>query len=124
MTGKSILVVEDNMDTYELVKYVLERQGHHTFLAMNGRDGLHAAIKQKPDLIIMDLAMPLMDGWTAIERIKQETVTKDITVIALTALTLPTDRKRAFDAGVSEYITKPMDVREFIQTVEGCLGRL
>jgi two-component system cell cycle response regulator DivK len=124
MTGKSILVVEDNMDTYELVKYVLERQGHHTFLAMNGRDGLNAAIKQKPDLIIMDLAMPLMDGWTAIERIKQEVVTKDITVIALTALTLPADRKRAFDAGASEYITKPMDVREFVQTVEGCLGRL
>lgn len=62
MSGKNILVVEDNMDTYQLVKFVLEKKGHTTFLAMNGSEGVNAAIKQKPDLIIMDLAMPVMDG--------------------------------------------------------------
>ena len=65
MNKKRVLVVEDNMDTYELVRFILEKNGYETFLAMNGRDGVNAAIKQKPDLIIMDLSMPEMDGWTA-----------------------------------------------------------
>ena len=124
MTGKSILVVEDNMDTYELVKFVLEKRGHATFLAMNGRDGINAAMKQQPDLIIMDLSMPIMDGWVATEEIKLEPRTKDIKIIALTAHALPDDRKRAFDAGVSEYITKPMDLEEFVEIIEEWLGKV
>lgn len=124
MSGKHILVVEDNMDTYELVKFVLEKKGHYTFLAMNGREGVNAAIKQKPDLIIMDLSMPMMDGWIATEKIKLEPTTKDITIIALTAHALPEDRKRAFEAGCNEYITKPMDLEEFVETVEEWLGKL
>jgi two-component system cell cycle response regulator DivK len=124
MSGKSILVVEDNMDTYELVKFVLETKGHSTFLAMNGREGVNAAIKQKPDLIIMDLAMPMMDGWVATETLKQNPLVKDIAIIALTAHALPDDRKRALDAGVNEYITKPMNIREFVEIVEQWLGRV
>jgi two-component system, cell cycle response regulator DivK len=124
MSGKSILVVEDNMDTYELVKFVLEKKGHATFLAMNGREGVNAAIKQKPDLIIMDLSMPMMDGWIATEKLKQNPLVKDIAIIALTAHALPDDRKRAFDAGVSEYITKPMDLEEFVEIIEEWLGRV
>jgi len=124
MSGKSILVVEDNMDTYELVKFVLEKKGHATFLAMNGREGVNAAIKQKPDLIIMDLSMPMMDGWIATEKLKQNPLVKDIAIIALTAHALPDDRKRAFDAGVSEYITKPMDLEEFVTIIEEWLGRV
>ena len=118
MSGKRILVIEDNMDSYELVKFVLEKKGHETFLAMNGREGVNAAIKQKPDLIIMDLAMPLMDGWIATEKIKQDPTTRDIPIIALTAHVLPADRARAFDAGASEYITKPINLRELAGIVE------
>ncbi len=124
MSGKSILVVEDNMDTYELVKFVLEKKGHATFLAMNGREGVNAAIKQKPDLIIMDLSMPMMDGWVATEKLKQNPLVKDIAIIALTAHALPDDRRRAFDAGVNEYITKPMDLEEFVEIIEQWLGRV
>jgi two-component system cell cycle response regulator DivK len=124
MSGKSILVVEDNMDTYELVKFVLEKKGHATFLAMNGREGVNAAIKQRPDLIIMDLAMPMMDGWIATETLKQNPLVKDIAIIALTAHALPDDRKRAFDAGINEYITKPMDIRKFLEIIEQWLGRV
>ncbi|MCC7117485.1 MAG: response regulator [Anaerolineales bacterium] len=123
MNGKSILVVEDNMDTYELVKFVLEKKGHQTFLAMNGRDGVNAALKQRPDLIIMDLSMPLMDGWNATQKIKQDPLTRQITIIALTAHALPEDRRRAFEAGVSEYITKPMDLEEFMETIEVWLNK-
>ncbi|MBL8077883.1 MAG: response regulator [Anaerolineales bacterium] len=124
MSGKRILVVEDNMDSYQLVKFVLEKKGHETFLAMNGRDGFNAAIKQKPDLIIMDLAMPMMDGWIATEKLKAEPATKNITIVALTAHALPADRMRAMDAGCSEYITKPINLQQFMEIMEHWLGRV
>lgn len=112
-----ILIVEDNMDTYELVRFILEKNGFETFLAMNGRDGVNAANKQRPDLIIMDLSMPEMDGWTAMRLIKENLATSSIPMIALTAHALPSDRKRAFDAGCDEYITKPMDLIDLLETV-------
>ncbi|MBL8062125.1 MAG: response regulator [Anaerolineales bacterium] len=118
-----ILIVEDNMDTYELVRFILEKNGYETFLAMNGRDGVNAAFKQMPDLIIMDLAMPEMDGWTATRLIKGNTQTTAIPLIALTAHALPGDRQRAFDAGCDEYITKPMDLLELLESVNGWINK-
>lgn len=117
MSAGRILIVEDNMDTYELVRFILEKNGFETLLAMNGRDGVNAASKQRPDLIIMDLSMPEMDGWTATRLIKGNHVTSDIPLIALTAHALPSDRKRAFDAGCDEYISKPMDLLDLLETV-------
>ncbi|MBV6392343.1 MAG: Polar-differentiation response regulator DivK [Anaerolineales bacterium] len=117
MSAGRILIVEDNMDTYELVRFILEKNGYETFLAMNGRDGVNAANKQNPDLIIMDLSMPEMDGWTATRLIKGNAATSAIPLIALTAHALPSDRKRAFDAGCDEYITKPMDLLDLLETV-------
>lgn len=106
------------MDTYELVRFILEKNGYVTFLAMNGRDGVNAASKQRPDLIIMDLQMPEMDGWTATRLIKGNTSTSKIPLIALTAHALPGDRQRAIDSGCDEYITKPMDLIELVETVD------
>ncbi|MFM8370592.1 MAG: response regulator [Chloroflexota bacterium] len=117
MSAGRILIVEDNMDTYELVRFILEKNGYETLLAMNGRDGVNAATKQLPDLIIMDLSMPEMDGWTAMRMIKGNESTSSIPMIALTAHALPSDRKRAFDAGCDEYITKPMDLIDLLETV-------
>jgi len=117
MSRKRILIVEDNMDTYELVHFILEKNDYDTFLAVNGRDGFNAAIKQKPDLIIMDMSMPEMDGWTATGLIKKDPKTSSIPLIALTAHALPGDRQRAMDAGCDEYITKPMDLGELVETV-------
>jgi two-component system cell cycle response regulator DivK len=117
MTKGRILVVEDNIDTYELVRFILEKNGYITFLAMNGRDGVNAARKQTPDLIIMDLSMPEMDGWTATGLIKQDEKTSKIPLIVVTAHALPGDRKRALDVGCNEYITKPMDLLDLVDTV-------
>jgi CheY-like chemotaxis protein len=117
MNKKRVLVVEDNIDTYELVRFVLEKNGYETFLAMNGRDGVNAAQKQTPDLIIMDMSMPEMDGWTATSLIKQDARISKIPLIAVTAHALPNDRKRAMEAGCDEYITKPMDLLDFVETV-------
>jgi len=118
MSKRRILVVEDNMDTYELVHFILEKNGFETFLASNGRDGVNAALKQRPDLIIMDMSMPEMDGWTATGLIKKEEQTKAIPVIAVTAHALPGDRQRAMDAGCDEYITKPMDLDELVEVIK------
>jgi CheY-like chemotaxis protein len=114
----SILVVEDNMDNYELVRFVLERAGYDVFLAVNGRDGVDAARLQKPDLILMDLGMPEMDGWMATELIKSDAETKSIPLIAITAHTLPRDRFRALQAGCDGYVSKPIHVESFLQLVD------
>ncbi len=112
------------MDTYELVRFILEKNGYDTFLAMNGRDGVNAATKQMPDLIIMDLSMPEMDGWTAMSLIKGDARTSSIPMVALTAHVLPADRQRAMDAGCDEYITKPMDLLDLVESVEYWLSKV
>ncbi len=117
MSKGSVLIVEDNMDTYELVNFILQKDGFDTFLAVNGRDGVDAAIKQKPDLIIMDLSMPEMDGWAATSLIKKNPTVKSTPVIVLTAHALPGDRQRAMDAGCDQYITKPMDLGELVEVI-------
>lgn len=109
MSKGNILVIEDNMDNYELIRFYVERDGYDTFVALTGPEGVQAAIKQKPDLILVDLALPIMDGWDVTRRIKEDPRTTHIPMIAVTARTLPVDRKRALEAGCDEYIPKPID---------------
>lgn len=123
MSKGRILIVEDNMDNYELVRFVLERAGYDVFLAMNGRDGVAAARLQKPDLILTDLTMPEMDGWAAAEKLKADEITRSIPLYALSAHTLPSDRKRALEAGCDGYISKPIHMAGFLDVVERALGR-
>jgi len=118
------LIVEDNMDNYELVRFVLERAGYDVFLAVNGRDGVDAARLQKPDLILMDLGMPEMDGWTASQKLKSDEATKSIPLYALTAHTLPQDRKRAMQAGCDGYVSKPIHVQSFLDIINGTFEKI
>lgn len=117
MSKGRILVVEDNMDNYELVRFVLERAGYDVFLAVNGRDGVDAARLQKPDLILMDLGMPEMDGWMASQKLKSDEATKSIPLYALSAHTLPSERKRALQAGCDGYVSKPIHVQSFLNLI-------
>jgi two-component system, cell cycle response regulator DivK len=112
-----VLIVEDNVDNFELVRFLLERAGYHVLSAANGLEGLDAAKRERPDLILMDLSMPEMDGWNATSHLKADEVTRDIPVLALTAHTLPGDRKRAIDAGCDGYISKPIKVASFDKLV-------
>ena len=121
MSKGRILIVEDNMDNYELVRFVLERAEYDVFLAVNGRDGVDAARAQKPDLILMDLGMPEMDGWIATEKLKSDDATKSIPLYALTAHTLPHDRKKAIDAGCDGFVPKPIHMKNFVDVVEQAL---
>jgi len=118
MNKGRILIVEDNMDNYELVRFILERAGYDVFLAVNGRDGVDAARFQKPDLILMDLGLPEMDGWLAAEKLKADETTKFIPLYALTAHTLPMERKRALQAGCDGYVSKPIHVQSFLALIE------
>jgi CheY-like chemotaxis protein len=123
MGKKRILIVEDNMDNYELVRLLLERAGYDVFLAVNGRDGVDAARYQKPDLILMDLGLPEMDGWEASEKLKSDAATKNIPLFAITAHTLPRDRFRAMQAGCDGFFTKPLHVDSFLETIEAAFER-
>lgn len=109
------------MDNYQLVRFVLERAGYDVFLAVNGRDGVDAARAQKPDLILMDLGMPEMDGWKAAETLKSDEGTREIPLYALTAHTLPHERRRALDAGCDGYLSKPIHMKGFLNLVEEAL---
>jgi CheY-like chemotaxis protein len=124
MSKGRILIVEDNMDNYELVRFVLERAGYDVFLAVNGRDGVDAARLQKPDLILMDLGMPEMDGWTASQKLKSDEATKSIPLYALTAHTLPQDRKRAMQAGCDGYVSKPIHVQSFLDIINEAFEKI
>lgn len=123
MDKKKVLVVEDNMDNYELVRVILEHGGYDAFLAMNGREGVDAARLQKPDLILMDLGLPEMDGWNATQKIKSDAATKHIPLYAITAHALPRDRFRALQAGCDGYFTKPLHVENFLTEIKDIFGK-
>ncbi|HJR80631.1 MAG TPA: response regulator [Anaerolineales bacterium] len=124
MSKGRILIVEDNMDNYELVRFVLERAGYDVFLAVNGRDGVDAARLQKPDLILMDLGMPEMDGWQAAKKLKSTESTKSIPLFALSAYTLPNERQRALQAGCDGYLTKPIYVQGLLDVIHETFEKL
>ena len=117
MSKPRVLIVEDNVDNFELVRFLLERAGYQVFSAANGVEGVDAAKREQPDLVLMDLSMPEMDGWRATAQMKAEETTRHIPVLALTAHTLPGDRKRAIDAGCDGYISKPINVASFDKLV-------
>lgn len=116
-----ILVVEDNQMNLELVKDLLEASGYSVIPAKSGREALAVAIAEHPDLILMDIQLPEMDGLEATRLLKQNASTRDIKVIALTAHAMRGDEERAREAGCSGYIAKPINTREFVQTVAGYL---
>jgi CheY-like chemotaxis protein len=117
MTKPRVLIVEDNVDNFELVRFLLERAGYEVLSAANGVEGVDAAKREQPDLVLMDLSMPEMDGWKATAQMKAEATTRHIPVLALTAHTLPSERKRAIDAGCDGYISKPINVASFDKLV-------
>jgi CheY-like chemotaxis protein len=109
MQGKKILVVEDNEDTREILLYRLQSMGdYQVMLASNGREALEMATKSRPDLVIMDLKMPVMDGWEATKALRDTPWGKDLPVIALTAQAMERDEEKALSAGCSDYIAKPI----------------
>ena len=113
MTKNRVLLVEDNEDNFELVRFLLERAGFEVLAGHDGQEALEIARKELPNLILMDLSLPGIDGWTAARMLKDDPNTSHIPLMALTAHTLPGDRKRAMESGFDGYISKPIDVVNF-----------
>jgi CheY-like chemotaxis protein len=118
-----ILVIEDNEMNRDMLSRRLARKGYQVILATDGRHGISAARDEAPDLILMDMSLPEMDGWEAARHLKTDATTRRIPVIALTAHAMVSDRKRALDAGCDEYETKPIEFSRLLAKIQTMLGQ-
>ena len=109
-----ILYVEDNPDNVYMLTRRLKKKGFELIIAGDGQEGIDKAIEESPDLILMYLSLPTMDGWTATAEIKKIEEVKDIPIIALSAHAMPEHRDRAIKAGCSDYDTKPVDIKRLL----------
>jgi CheY-like chemotaxis protein len=118
-----ILIVEDNEGNLELIKVVLEMAGHDVIAVLSADEGLTAARNQPPDLVLMDMHLPGMDGYEATRLIKKDKNLKEIPVIAVTAITDRSDEAKLFRCGCDGFIAKPVDTRSLAAQVENFLAR-
>ncbi len=116
-----ILYVEDNDDNIYMLKQRLERKGFEVLVARDGRAGVEAAREHMPDLILLDLGLPVLDGWEVARLLKQDERTRAIPIIALSAHAMAGDRAAALEAGCNDYGTKPVDFRQLLEKMEALL---
>jgi CheY-like chemotaxis protein len=117
-----ILYIEDNEDNLYMLSNRLKRRGYEVVSAPDGERGIVAAKSEKPGLILMDLSLPVMDGWEATRRLKAESETRHIPVIALSAHSMAGDREKALAAGCDEYDTKPIELPRLIEKITALLA--
>ena len=121
--ARKILIVEDNENNRILLRDVLVFNGYTVLEACDGAAGVKMAREQRPDIILMDLHMPVMDGFTALRVLKEDPATKDLGIIAVTSLAMRGDKEKIIEAGFDDYIAKPVDTRQLPVTVENNLTR-
>ena len=114
----TILIVEDNDKNLKLVRDVLQYRGHKTLEAMTGSEGLRLAHQERPDLILMDIQLPDIDGISALRHLRADAVLANTAMIAISASVMPEDQQKIIASGFDAYITKPINVKQFIETVE------
>ena len=118
-----ILLVEDNEMNRDMLSRRLVRNGYEVFQAMDGQQGVNMALSERPDLILMDMSLPVIDGWEATRRLKANDATRRIPVIALTAHAMAGDREKAMEAGCDDYDTKPVEITRLVGKI-ACLLKL
>jgi two-component system, cell cycle response regulator DivK len=117
-----ILLVEDNEMNRDMLSRRLERRGYEVIIATDGLTGVEVAVNAKPDLVLMDMSLPVIDGWEATRRIRENPATAAIPIIALTAHAMAGDRKRAIDAGCDDYDTKPIELPGLLDKIARLTG--
>ena len=122
--GRVILIVEGDPRNLKLIRDLLQIRGYTTLEATDGKQGVDMARAKMPDLILMDIQMPVMDGLEATSILKADPVTKSITIVALTAFAMQGDREKCIEAGFNDYITKPLDTRTFMTKIKEYLEKL
>ena len=116
-----ILIVEDNEMNRDMLSRRLNRRGYEIVMAVDGEEGITAAKAENPDLILMDMSLPVIDGWEATRRLKAEPNTRRIPVIGLTAHAMAGDKQKVIDAGCDDYDTKPVELLRLLQKIEALL---
>ena len=117
-----ILLVEDNEMNRDMLSRRLQRKGFEVIIAADGQQGVAKASAESPDLILLDMSLPVMDGWEAARKIKGDPETRDIPIIALTAHAMAGDREKALEAGCDEYDTKPIELPRLLGKINLFLG--
>ncbi len=117
-----ILIVEDNEMNLDMLTRRLEKRGHEIIAATDGATGVDTALKTSPELILMDMSLPVMDGWEATRRLKASSETQGIPIIALTAHAVAGDREKCLEAGANDYETKPVKFPQLLAKINAILG--
>jgi two-component system cell cycle response regulator DivK len=118
-----ILLVEDNEMNRDMLSRRLERRGYQVLIALDGEQGVAKAQSEAPDLILMDMTLPVLDGWEAARRLKGAPETQAIPIIALTAHAMVGDREKAIEAGCDDYDTKPVEFQRLLEKIAAILGK-
>jgi two-component system cell cycle response regulator DivK len=118
-----ILIVEDNDKNLKLLRDVLRFKGYETLEAMTGAEGVRLARERNPDLVLMDIQLPDIDGVTALAQIRANTATRDMPVMAVSGGVMPDEQQRIAASGFNAYVTKPISVKSFVETVEKFVGK-
>jgi len=119
---KTVLLVEDNEDNRIVYSTILRHFGYTVTEALNGEEGISKARAEKPDLILMDISIPVIDGWEATQVLKHDPATNDIPIIALTAHALASDREKAMEVGCEDYDTKPVELSRLLGKIAALLA--
>jgi len=117
-----ILLIEDNEMNRDMLSRRLERKGYETIMAVDGQEGVEKTESERPDLILMDMSLPVLDGWEATRKLKANEVTKNIPIIGLSAHAMSGDREKAIEAGCDDYDTKPVELTRLLDKIETLLG--
>jgi two-component system, cell cycle response regulator DivK len=115
---KTILIVEDNEKNMKLVRDILRHTGYATIEAQTGGEGVRLAGERRPDLILMDIQLPDIDGIEALRRIREDAALDDVAVIAVSASVMPDDKQKIASSGFDAFVSKPINLKQFLQTVE------
>jgi two-component system cell cycle response regulator DivK len=121
MSDYTVLIVEDNPNNRMIMRDMMEVQGHRTLEAVDGPAGLDMAVRHRPDLILMDVQLPGMDGYEVTRRLKAQEETKGIPIIAVTSFAMKGEEDRAREAGCDAYLSKPIDIHKLVETVKSFL---
>jgi two-component system cell cycle response regulator DivK len=121
-TMAKILLVEDNEMNRDMLSRRLTKRGYDVIMAVDGQEGVDSAVTNKPDLILLDMSLPVLDGWTAARILKADPGTAGIPIIALTAHALAGDREKALEAGCEDYDSKPVDLARLLEKIEAQLS--
>jgi CheY-like chemotaxis protein len=122
-SGKTVLLVEDNEDNRIVYSTILQHFGYRVMEALNGEEGIAKARAERPDLILMDISIPIIDGWEATQVLKRDPETRSIPIIALTAHALASDREKAMEVGCDSYLAKPCEPKTVVSEVARFIGK-